>query len=95
MIKNDLNTASAENLPEEMKKKLKDAIKEMSDSYLRIEAERELQKQILDTISDEIGVDKKIIRKMARTYHKQDFDLVREEHETFEASYESVFGRGL
>lgn len=92
---NDMNTASAENLTEELKKKLKDAIKEMSDSYLRIESERELQKQILDTVSEEIGVDKKIIRKMARTYHKQDFELVREEHETFEASYESVFGKGL
>lgn len=94
-MQNNEAVATPENLPEEMKLKLKNAIREMSDSYVRVEAERDLQKAILETVSEEIGVEKKIIRKMARAFHKQDFDKLREENQTFEVSYESVFGRGL
>lgn len=74
------------------RERLKSSVKEMSDSMTRVDAERDLQKDIVDNISDEIGVEKKHIKKFASMYHKQNFTQVQSEFEEFTNLYEEVFG---
>jgi hypothetical protein len=69
------------------RKKLKGAIIELDGSMVRIEAERDLQKNIISELAEEIGLDKKLIRKLAKTYHDADFTKLVEDHNTFEEFY--------
>lgn len=73
-------------------KKLKDAVVELSNSLYREEAEKENRKSILDTISDELGIKKKYINRMAKEYHKNEFDAKSSENTSYEELYETVLG---
>ena len=53
------------------RKKLAGIIKELSDSMTRVDAERELQKDIIQVTFEHEGFDKKKLRKLATIYHKQ------------------------
>ena len=75
----------------EQEKKLQGAIKELSNSFLRVEAERDLQKEIIADISEETEIEKKHIRKMARVYHKQNYHEETQNHEEFTDLYEQIF----
>lgn len=72
------------------KQKLKNAISEMNDSMTRVAAERDLQKEILNKIVDELGLDKKIVRRMAKAYYKSNFSEEVEENNSFEELYTNV-----
>ena len=74
------------------KERLTNAVKEMSNSMTRIDAERDLQKDIVDKVYDETGVDKKYIKKLAAIYHRQTFAQVQTEREELEGLYEELFG---
>ena len=63
----------------EDKKKVADAIREMSDSMLRIDAEKDLMKDIVDVTNEKYEVDKKHFRKLATIYHKQNLEEQRPE----------------
>lgn len=76
--------------PEE-KKAVKGAVQEMSDSMLRIDAEKELMKDIVDVTFEKYGVDKKHFRKLANIYHKANMDEVRTEFDDLETLYEELF----
>ena len=77
-------------LTEEQIKKLKQTMREMSDVFSMQEAQRETLKEILDSANEELKIPKKIIRKMAKTYHKRNYDEVIAEQEEFELLYEGV-----
>lgn len=70
--------------------KILNAIKEWSNSATRAEAEKDLQKNIVGDLSDEVGIDKKYINKLAVMYHKQTFAQFQNEVEEIEELYESV-----
>jgi nitrate reductase beta subunit len=53
----------------EDRKKVQDALREMSDSMTRVSAEKDLQKDIAQRMLDEVGVPKKDFNKLARIYH--------------------------
>jgi len=72
------------------KQTLLNAMKEMSDSMTRVESEKDLQKEIIDEVSDKVEVPKKYIRKMATIYHKQNLTEVKTEMDDVEALYEAV-----
>jgi ABC-type microcin C transport system permease subunit YejB len=72
------------------KDKLKGAIREMNDSMTRVAAERELQKEIVTKICDELGLDKKLVKRMAKVYFKANFNDEIEENKTFEDFYTIV-----
>lgn len=78
-------------LDEVGKKALKDFCVEMSSSMFRGEAERTLQREAIKDFADNYEIDKKILRKMARVYHKQNFFTTVEEQNEFEAVYNQVF----
>lgn len=72
------------------RKKLKKAIMELNDSMTRVSAERDLQKEVINTLHDELGVDKKLIRRMAKAYFKANFGQEVEENKAFEESYDLI-----
>lgn len=81
---------SVNSLSPQDKKRLLGAVQEWSDSQARIDVEKELMKSIVDDISEAVGVDKKLIRKMAVVYHNANFHDEVEEHRTFEEFYDLV-----
>lgn len=75
--------------PEE-KLKLLDALKEISASMTRVEAERDLIKTLKDDICDALELNRKVLNKLARTYHKGNYNEEVELHKDFESLYETV-----
>lgn len=76
----------------EDRKKIRDALQEISNSYTRVEAERDLIKEIISNMSEEFDLPKKTVRKMAKVYHKQNFSQEQQEFSDFEAVYAEITG---
>ena len=74
------------------KLKIKKMMSEISDSYTRISAERDLVKETIAVLAEDFELDKKVLRKMAQVYHKQNFTTVEAEQEDFVFTYESILG---
>lgn len=72
------------------RKRLKDAMQEISNSYLRQEAEREFVKEAIISLEEDIGIPKKYLGKMARIYHKQNVSEIVSEIEEIEALLEVI-----
>ena len=81
---------SLNSLNESQKTELKNAIREMNDSMTRVASERDFQKETLNNIFDKTGVDKKIIRRMAKVYFKSNYAEEQEENRQFEEFYDGV-----
>ncbi len=56
------------NLTPNDKLKLEGALKDMSTSMTRVEAERDLQKNVIGDICEELNLNKKVFRKLAKVY---------------------------
>lgn len=82
---------NTDHLDDAGKKALKDFCGEMSASMTRAEGERDFQSEAIKNFADTYELDKKLLRKMARTYHKQNFNTTKEENSEFEAVYAEVF----
>jgi len=76
------------------RKKLKGALQELSDSMTRMDAEKDLQKDIIQVTFENHAIDKKHIRKLAMIYHKQIIDEVRTNNTEVEDLYEDIFNVG-
>lgn len=72
------------------KKKIRDALFEISGSMTRIDAERDLIKDIINDLADNFELPKKAVRKIAKSYHKQNFTQEVAESEEFQELYESI-----
>lgn len=77
----------------EDKKRIKNALQEISDSFTRIEAERDAIKDVINFVNEEFELPKKYIRKMAKVYHAQNFDQEVGEAEDFAVLYENITGQ--
>jgi hypothetical protein len=77
-------------LLEEDRKKVHNALVEASNSLTRIDAERDLIKNITNDTSKNFQIPKKTIKKLIRVYHKQNFSEEVATHEEFETLYETV-----
>ncbi len=75
---------------EDDRKKFMGAVQEISNSLLRMEAERDLIREIVKDKSDEFKISKKVINKIAKTYHKQNRTQVEAEHEEFLEIYDEA-----
>jgi predicted solute-binding protein len=89
-IGHNQNYVSINSLSDAQKKELKEAIQQMNDSMTRVAAERDYQKESINNISDKTGVDKKIIRRMAKVYFKANYSQEQEENRNFEEFYDGV-----
>jgi hypothetical protein len=72
------------------RKKIRDALQEASNCMTRISAERDLIKDISADIADQYQLSKKVVNKMIRVYHKQNFSEEIALQEEFETLYEEV-----
>ena len=63
---------------------------ELNDSMTRMSAERDLQKEAVNNINDALGVDKKLIKRMAKVYYKANYNEEVEENNTFEEFYDTI-----
>lgn len=74
------------------KNKLKTTIHEISNSMTRIDGERDFIKEAIKAASEEHQMDKRVLRKIARAYHKQNFAEEVATAEEFEVQYTNVLG---
>lgn len=72
------------------KAKVLGCLQEISNSLTRIESERDLIKEILQKMQDEHEIPKKLSRKLAKTYHKRNFDEEVAQQNDFVEVYETV-----
>jgi hypothetical protein len=72
------------------RKKIRDALQEISNSMTRVDAERDFIKDAVTDISDNFKLSKKTVNKLARVYHKQNFNQEVEQYQEFENLYEEV-----
>jgi len=66
------------------------AIREISGSMLRTEAERALVKDIVKNVSDAYLISKKTVKKMAAVFHRQSMTEEVAQHEEFVELYTEV-----
>lgn len=78
------------NLSPEQKKELQGAVREISGSLTRQEAERDLIREIVKDQSQKHQIPKKIITKIAKTYHRQNLTQEIQDHEDFVELYDTV-----
>ena len=72
------------------KLKLLGYLKDFSTSLTRVEAERDLQKNLKGDVTEEFDISKKVFTKLAKVYHKQNFADEEASHQEFENLYEEV-----
>jgi hypothetical protein len=72
------------------REKLFKVVKECSDSMTRIEGENDLIKESISDISKQLQLPKKLVSRLVKVYHKQNFDEEVAVHEQFETLYETV-----
>lgn len=72
------------------KQKLLTVLKDCSASKTRIEGERDLIKEAVSDISKELNLPKKIINRMVKVYHKQNFDEEVAVQDQFETLYQNI-----
>ena len=72
------------------KKRVKEAVLQMNDSLTRAAAERDFQKEVINKMADELGVDKKLFRRMSKVYFKANYAQEQEENRNFEEMYDEV-----
>jgi len=77
------------NNPEEQKI-IKDCLREMVDSMIRVSAERDLMKEIVSRVKDETTVKPKIFRRMAKVQFASNFSEVVADNEEFVEIYEKL-----
>ncbi len=73
------------------KKKLKDAIIEADGCLIRIDAEKDQVKTILENLAEEFQIDKKTLRKTLSIYHKQNKHKVDSEKDNVDQLYDALF----
>lgn len=89
-IGHNQNFVSINSLTETQRKELKEAIVQLNDSMTRVASERDYQKDTINSINDKTGVDKKIIRRMAKVYFRANYSQEQEENRSFEEFYDGV-----
>jgi hypothetical protein len=81
---------SPNSLSNDEKKKLRDCIHALNDSMTRVAGERDLQKEAINEIFDELGIDKKLVRKMAKAYFNANYNSIVEEEQNFQDFYDTI-----
>ena len=77
-------------LSEPDRDKLFKVIKECSDSITRQDAEKDFVRESIADTSKNMQLPKKLVARLVKVYHKQNFDEEVAVHEQFETLYETV-----
>jgi hypothetical protein len=68
-------------------KSIRDALNEISNEMVVIDSHKEAIKDVINALYDNFKIPKKVIRRMAKTHHKQSFQEEVTEDNEFEALY--------
>lgn len=68
-------------------KSIRDALSEISNEMTVIDSHKEAIKDVVDALYDNFKIPKKVLRRMAKTHHKQSFQEEVTEDNEFEALY--------
>jgi hypothetical protein len=71
-------------------KKLLDCLRECSASMTRMDGEKDYIRESIASISKDLQLPKKLVSKLVKVYHKQNYDEEVATHEQFEALYETI-----
>ena len=71
-------------------KKIDVALQQISDSKTRIEAEQDHIKEIVNVIHEEQGLDKRLIRQLAKVWHMRNYAEEVTQQEDFQEAYEAL-----
>lgn len=74
------------------KNDIKNCLQEISNSYTRIEAERDNIKAIIERLADEFEMNKRLSRRLAKVYHKRNLAEEVAAAEELSTTYEDVVG---
>jgi hypothetical protein len=74
----------------EDRKKLLDVLRECSASMTRMEGEKDYIKESLNDICKNLQLPKRLVARMVKVYHKQNYDEEVAVHEQFETLYETI-----
>lgn len=74
------------------RKKIKDAISEMSGALQFIEDKREFIKDVCADLEGKYGIPKKLSKKLATVLHKNNYIDVNQDSEEFSTAFELLFG---
>jgi hypothetical protein len=77
-------------LSEPDKEKLFKIIQECSNSMIRIEGEQDYIREAIADTAKNMQLPKKLVARLVKVYHKQNYDEEVAVHEQFETLYESV-----
>jgi Transcriptional regulator DsbA len=72
------------------RQKLKTMLAEITHAMQRMDDERESIKEIVNVAAGEFGVDKKIVKKIAKTMYKHNYGDLQAEQAHFEELYETI-----
>jgi len=75
--------------PEDIRK-VADAIEVLNDSMTRVAAERDLVKETVNKLHEEIGFPKRLLRRLAKTHYNRSFEIDTQENRDFESAYETI-----
>ena len=62
------------NYTSQQKTEIKGCLQEISNSLTRIEAERDLIREVLSRMADEFEINKRLARRLAKVYHKRNIE---------------------
>jgi len=71
-------------------KKLLDCLRECSASMTRMDGEKDYIRESIASISKDLQLPKKLVAKLVKVYHKQNYDEEVATHEQFETLYETI-----
>lgn len=77
----------------EDKQTILQALIEIDVSLTRIEAERDLIKEIADGLKEDFGLGKRLVNRLAATYHKGNAEEVLQQFEEYASFYDGVVGK--
>lgn len=72
------------------RKKIKDAVIEISGAMQFIEDKKSYIKDVLTNMNEQFKIPKKVLSKMAKTYHNNEYSEVICEAQEFETAYELI-----
>jgi hypothetical protein len=72
------------------KEKLMRVLRTCSESLVRISAERDLIRDEVKAICDQLQLPKRVVNRLVKTFHKQNFDEEVSVNEQFQTLYETV-----
>ena len=93
-----MSTENLDSLPQvitpEMKEAINSALQEMSNSFIRADAEKDLQKDIVNRMKEEFDIPKNYFKKLSKLHHARNLAEEMAQEEEFFNFAAAILDRG-